>query len=40
MPFAFVYDELNNSPALNNDGSFKLDMNSDPVAVWKVSHFC
>lgn len=35
MPFAFVYDELNNAPATNNDGSFKLDLDSDPVKVWK-----
>lgn len=35
MPFAFKLDEKTFAPAVNEDGSFKLDLDSDPVSVWK-----
>ncbi|OXU22457.1 hypothetical protein TSAR_011418 [Trichomalopsis sarcophagae] len=35
MPFAFVKDENSFAPAQNKDGNFILDLQSDPVAVWK-----
>lgn len=39
MPYAFVEDEKGFVPATNDDGSFKLEMDTDPVAVWKVFFF-
>ncbi|XP_043271577.1 probable Rho GTPase-activating protein CG5521 isoform X3 [Venturia canescens] len=35
MPFAFVQDAESFAPAINEDGSYVLDVDSDPVSVWK-----
>lgn len=35
MPFAFKLDESTYTAAVNEDGSYVLDLDSDPVAVWK-----
>ncbi|KAJ8670150.1 hypothetical protein QAD02_001409 [Eretmocerus hayati] len=35
MPFAFKKDANSLAPASNEDGSFALDLESDPVSVWK-----
>lgn len=35
MPFAFKLDESAYAPATHEDGSYVLDLDSDPVAVWK-----
>jgi len=37
MPIAFVPDETGFDPATNEDGSYVLDVESEPVSVWKVS---
>jgi len=36
MPFAFKLDENTCTAATNEDGSYILDFNTDPVSVWKV----
>lgn len=36
MPFAFVLNETDMSPAVHENGDFMLDTSSNPVAVWKV----
>lgn len=36
MPFSFIQDKDSFAPAAREDGSFILDLQSDPVAVWKV----
>jgi len=36
MPFAFKLDENTCTAATNEDGSYILDFNTDPVLVWKV----
>nr|CAD7447229.1 unnamed protein product [Timema bartmani] len=35
MPFGFFPDQSGDSPAVDKDGSYLLDMNTDIVAVWK-----
>ncbi|XP_015585198.1 1,5-anhydro-D-fructose reductase-like isoform X2 [Cephus cinctus] len=35
MPFAFVKEENADAPVICEDGSYVLDLNTDPVAVWK-----
>ncbi|XP_058799848.1 aldo-keto reductase family 1 member A1 isoform X8 [Phymastichus coffea] len=35
MPFAFIQDKDTFAPATNANGTFALDLESDPVAVWK-----
>ncbi|XP_057337171.1 1,5-anhydro-D-fructose reductase-like isoform X2 [Microplitis mediator] len=35
MPFAFVCDKTGLAPVINEDGSYKLDLETDPVSVWK-----
>ncbi|XP_011310114.1 alcohol dehydrogenase [NADP(+)]-like [Fopius arisanus] len=35
MPFAFISDDSRCAPRLNEDGSYKLDFESNPVSVWK-----
>ncbi|KAF7991812.1 hypothetical protein HCN44_010613 [Aphidius gifuensis] len=35
MPFAFVSDESCCAPSVHEDGSYQLDLNTDPVSVWK-----
>ncbi|XP_076765073.1 aldo-keto reductase family 1 member A1 isoform X2 [Xylocopa sonorina] len=35
MPFAFKLNEDTYTPAVHEDGSFVLDLNTDPVSVWK-----
>ncbi|XP_047353135.1 aldo-keto reductase family 1 member A1-like [Vespa velutina] len=35
MPFAFVLDKNAYAPAALDDGSYILDLNTDPVSVWK-----
>lgn len=35
MPFAFKLDESTCTSAINEDGSFMLDLDTDPVSVWK-----
>ncbi|XP_014219297.1 1,5-anhydro-D-fructose reductase [Copidosoma floridanum] len=35
MPFSFIQDKNSFTPAINEDGSFMLDLESQPVAVWK-----
>lgn len=36
MPFAFLCDKTGLAPVINEDGSYKLDLDTDPVSVWKV----
>lgn len=36
MPFAFKLDKSTCTSAINEDGSFMLDLDTDPVSVWKV----
>lgn len=36
MPFSFVCNEETLTPAINEDGSFKLDLENDNVETWKV----
>lgn len=36
MPFAFVCDKTGLAPVINEDGSYELDLDTDPVSVWKV----
>lgn len=41
MPFAFKLDENMCAAATNEDGSYILDFDTDPVSVWKVwNQFC
>ncbi|CAL7949647.1 unnamed protein product [Xylocopa violacea] len=35
MPFAFKLNEDTCTPAVHEDGSYVLDLNTDPVSVWK-----
>ncbi|XP_017757416.1 PREDICTED: alcohol dehydrogenase [NADP(+)]-like [Eufriesea mexicana] len=35
MPFAFKLNESTYTPATHEDGSFVLDLDTDPVSVWK-----
>ncbi|XP_046492338.1 1,5-anhydro-D-fructose reductase [Neodiprion pinetum] len=35
MPFAFVKDPNGYAPTIDPDGFYKLDLNTDPVSVWK-----
>ncbi|XP_012275943.1 alcohol dehydrogenase [NADP(+)] isoform X2 [Orussus abietinus] len=35
MPIAFVQNENVYAPAINDDGTYVLDLNSDPVLVWQ-----
>nr|CAD7423988.1 unnamed protein product [Timema monikensis] len=36
MPFGFIPDQSGESPAVQQDGSFVLDMNTDHITVWKA----
>lgn len=36
MPFSFICNEETLTPAVNDDGTFKLDLENDNVATWKV----
>lgn len=36
MPFAFVLNPDEFAPAMEPDGTYKLELNTDPVSVWKV----
>nr|CAD7194605.1 unnamed protein product [Timema douglasi] len=36
MPFGFLPDQSGESPAIQQDGSFALDMNTDHITVWKA----
>nr|CAD7451990.1 unnamed protein product [Timema tahoe] len=36
MPFGFLPDQSGESPAVQQDGSFVLDMNTDHITVWKL----
>ncbi|KAL6440631.1 hypothetical protein ACFW04_003248 [Cataglyphis niger] len=36
LPFTFKFDEKTGAAATNEDGSFILDFDTDPVSVWKV----
>lgn len=36
MPFAFKLNEDTCTAATKEDGSFMLDLDTDPVSVWKV----
>lgn len=36
MPFAFKLDESTYTPATHEDGTYVLDLDTDPVSVWKV----
>lgn len=36
VPFSFVKDKLTDAPLVLEDGSYALDLTSDPIAVWKV----
>nr|CAD7395654.1 unnamed protein product [Timema cristinae] len=36
MPFGFLPDQSGESPAVQQDGSFVLDMNTDHITVWKA----
>lgn len=36
MPFSFVCNEETLTPAINEDGSFKLDLENNNVETWKV----
>ena len=36
MPFAFKLDEKTCAPAVHEDGTFALDTDTNPVAVWKA----
>lgn len=38
MPFAFALDKNAYVPAALDDGSYILDLDTDPVSVWKVLH--
>ncbi|XP_043255769.1 aldo-keto reductase family 1 member A1-like isoform X2 [Colletes gigas] len=35
MPFAFKFNESTCAPATHEDGSYVLDLDTDPVSVWK-----
>ncbi|XP_076638005.1 aldo-keto reductase family 1 member A1 isoform X2 [Colletes latitarsis] len=35
MPFAFKLNEITCAPATHEDGSYVLDLDTDPVSVWK-----
>lgn len=37
MPFSFVCNEETLTPAINEDGSFKLDVENNNVETWKVN---
>lgn len=39
MPFSFVCNEETLTPAINEDGSFKLDCENNNVETWKVIFF-
>ena len=39
MPFAFVLDKNEFAPATNEGGSYVLELNTDPVSVWKVCNW-
>lgn len=39
MPFAFIPDKDSSASTINEDGTYVLDLESDPVAVWKVDNF-
>nr|CAD7586354.1 unnamed protein product [Timema genevievae] len=36
MPFGFLPDQSGESPAVQQDGNFVLDMNTDHITVWKL----
>lgn len=36
MPFAFVEDKSVCGPSVHEDGSYQLDLDTEPIAVWKV----
>lgn len=36
MPFSFHLNETNLTPAVNEDGTFSLDTESDVIETWKV----
>lgn len=36
LPFAFVCDETTLTPAVNEDGSIRVDFDTDNIATWKV----
>lgn len=38
MPFAFVKDPNEYAPIIEPDGRYNLDLNTDPVSVWKVNN--
>lgn len=39
MPFAFVQEEKSFAPASHEDGSYVLDLDSEPISVWKVCNY-
>jgi hypothetical protein len=36
MPFSFIQDKNSYAAATNADGTLVLDLQSDPITVWKV----
>lgn len=36
MPYAFVKQANAYAAAVNDDGTYQLEMDTDPVAIWKV----